>query len=139
MTPYGMEYPFGQLGSAVLAVSHHRSLCTPNLLTGGLVWGVERSLTWCKHCSAATEMSVCYQHCSPKSKPLEPSTVPATKKKINSIPAKTRKISTPYSIPSTSCPGPTLSNTSQLITTMFPVLISAHRYLSQWAITLKCT
>ena len=43
-------------------------------------------------------------------------TLPATRKKINSIPAETRTVSTLYSIPFTSCSGPTLSNTSQLIT-----------------------
>ncbi|KAK4816685.1 hypothetical protein QYF61_019921 [Mycteria americana] len=32
LTPYGMEYPFGQLGSAVPAVSPPNSLCTPSLL-----------------------------------------------------------------------------------------------------------
>ncbi|KAK4822228.1 hypothetical protein QYF61_011869, partial [Mycteria americana] len=32
MMPYGMEYPFGQLGSAVLAVSPPSFLCTPSLL-----------------------------------------------------------------------------------------------------------
>jgi len=35
--PYGMEYPFGQLGSAVPAVSPSRFLCTPSLLAGGMV------------------------------------------------------------------------------------------------------
>ncbi|KAK4832965.1 hypothetical protein QYF61_026791 [Mycteria americana] len=34
MTPYGMGYPFGQLGSAVPAVSHPNFLCTPSLLAG---------------------------------------------------------------------------------------------------------
>ncbi|KAK4831143.1 hypothetical protein QYF61_015446 [Mycteria americana] len=32
MTPYGMEYPFAQLGSAVPAVSPPSFLCTPSLL-----------------------------------------------------------------------------------------------------------
>ncbi|KAK4820156.1 hypothetical protein QYF61_020531 [Mycteria americana] len=32
MTPYGVECPFGQLGSAVLAVSPPSFLCTPSLL-----------------------------------------------------------------------------------------------------------
>jgi len=36
MTSYGMEYPFGQLGSAVPAVPPPSSLCTPSLLTGGV-------------------------------------------------------------------------------------------------------
>ncbi|KAK4829699.1 hypothetical protein QYF61_006074 [Mycteria americana] len=34
MTSYGVEYPFGQLGSAVPAVSPPSFLCTPSLLTG---------------------------------------------------------------------------------------------------------
>uniref|UniRef100_A0A672TUX7 Dipeptidase n=1 Tax=Strigops habroptila TaxID=2489341 RepID=A0A672TUX7_STRHB len=35
MTSYGMEYPLGQLGSAVLAVSPPRFFCTPSLIFGG--------------------------------------------------------------------------------------------------------
>ncbi|KAK4832592.1 hypothetical protein QYF61_024383 [Mycteria americana] len=35
MTSYGMECPFGQLGSAVPAVSPPNFLCTPSLLAGG--------------------------------------------------------------------------------------------------------
>ena len=34
MTSHGMEYPFGQLGSAVLAVSPHNFLCPSSLLAG---------------------------------------------------------------------------------------------------------
>ncbi|KAK4823300.1 hypothetical protein QYF61_000513 [Mycteria americana] len=34
MMSYGVEYPFGQLGSAVPAVSPPNSLCTPSLLAG---------------------------------------------------------------------------------------------------------
>ncbi|GAB0184698.1 zinc finger protein 804B [Grus japonensis] len=37
MTSYGMEYPCGQLGSAVPAVSPPNSLCTPSPLAGGVV------------------------------------------------------------------------------------------------------
>ena len=37
MTSYGMEYPFGQFGSAVLAVSPPRFLCPPAYpLVGGV-------------------------------------------------------------------------------------------------------
>ena len=36
MMSYGTEYPFGQLGSAVPAVSPRSFLCTPNLLAGGV-------------------------------------------------------------------------------------------------------
>ena len=34
MTSYGMEYPFGQFGSAVLAVSLPNFLCPSSLLAG---------------------------------------------------------------------------------------------------------
>ena len=34
MTSHGMEYSFGQFGSAVLAVSPPNSLCPSSLLTG---------------------------------------------------------------------------------------------------------
>ena len=37
MTSYGMECPFGQFGSAVLAVSPPNFLCIPSLLAGGVV------------------------------------------------------------------------------------------------------
>lgn len=36
LMPYGMEYPFGQLGSAVPAVFPHSFPCTLSLLTGGV-------------------------------------------------------------------------------------------------------
>ena len=37
MTSYGMEYPFGQFGPAVPAVSPPSFLCTPSLLVGRAV------------------------------------------------------------------------------------------------------
>jgi len=37
MTSYRMEYPIRQLGSAVPAMSTLSFLCTPSLLTGGVV------------------------------------------------------------------------------------------------------
>ena len=37
-TSYGMEYPFGQFGSAVLAMSPPKILPTPSLLVGGQCW-----------------------------------------------------------------------------------------------------
>jgi len=55
MMSYGTGHPFGQLGSAVLPVSPPSHLCTPSLLAGGVVQGVEKALTVCKHCSAATK------------------------------------------------------------------------------------
>ena len=63
MTSYGVKYPFGQLGSAVPAVSPPSFPCTPSLLTGGVEWEAERALTLCKHCSAITKPSLCYQQC----------------------------------------------------------------------------
>jgi len=69
MTSHGTEHPFGQLGSAVLAVSPPRLLCTPSLLLGRAVWEAEKPLTESKHYLATTKPSVCYQHYShPKSK-----------------------------------------------------------------------
>lgn len=54
MTPYGMEYPFGQLGSAVPAVSLPSS-CTP---TCQVMLEAEKSLPQSKHCSATTATSL---------------------------------------------------------------------------------
>ena len=51
----GVEYPFGQWGSAVLAVSLLNFLCTPSLLAGGVAWEAEKALTLCKSCSAITK------------------------------------------------------------------------------------
>ena len=45
MTSHGMEYPFGQLGSAVPAVSPSNLLCTPSLFAGGVRSGAEKTLT----------------------------------------------------------------------------------------------
>ena len=59
MTSYGMEYPLGQLWSAVAAVSPPNSLCSPSLFTGGAVWEAVKALTLCKHCSAITTTSLC--------------------------------------------------------------------------------
>jgi len=42
---YGMEYPFGQLGSAVLAVSPPTPLCPPSLHTDRARWETEKALT----------------------------------------------------------------------------------------------
>ena len=56
MMPYGTEYPFGQLASAVPAVSPPNFLSTPCLL-------VEKALTLYKHCSVITKTSLNYQHC----------------------------------------------------------------------------
>ena len=63
MMSYGMEYPFGQLGSAVPAVSPPNLLCTSSLFTGRVGWEAEKALTLCKHCWAITKTSLCYQRC----------------------------------------------------------------------------
>ena len=49
---YGMEYPFGPLGSAVPAMSPHNFLCTPSLTAGGVGWEAGKALTLCTNCSA---------------------------------------------------------------------------------------
>jgi len=41
---YGMEYPFGQCGSTVMAVSPARFLCPTSLLTDRAVLEAEKSL-----------------------------------------------------------------------------------------------
>jgi len=45
------DIPFGQLGSAVPAVSPHSLLPTPNLLAGEVVWEAEKTLILCKRLS----------------------------------------------------------------------------------------
>ena len=63
MMSYGLEYPLGQLGSAVPAVSPPNSLCPPSLLTGGVGEEAEKPLALCEHCSEIAKTSLCYQHC----------------------------------------------------------------------------
>lgn len=66
---------------------------------------------------------------------MQNTTVPFTRKNINSIPAETRIIFPPYSKLYMSCPNLTLSNTSWLIIIIFlPFDIHTHRYsfLSLW-------
>jgi len=60
---YGMEYLFGQFGSAVLAVSPPNFLTTPSLFTKGAEREKEKVLTLCKHCSATARTLLCYQCC----------------------------------------------------------------------------
>ena len=43
-TSYGMEFPFGQLGSAVPAVSPPNFPCTISVLAGGAVWEARKTL-----------------------------------------------------------------------------------------------
>lgn len=57
---YGVKYPWGQPGPAVLVVSPPCFLCTLSLLA--VLWGVEKALTLRKHCSVIAKMSLSYQH-----------------------------------------------------------------------------
>jgi len=43
--------------------SPRNTLCTPSLLTSGAGREAAKTLTLCKHCSALTKTSRCYQHC----------------------------------------------------------------------------
>lgn len=83
MMPYGMEYSFGQLRSAVAPPN---SLCTPSLLPSGAVREAQAALMLCKHSSAIAETSIINTVFStnPKHSPII-----TTVKKIDSIPAKT--------------------------------------------------
>lgn len=68
-TSYGLEYPCGQLGSAVSAVSPPSSFGIPSQLPVGAARETEKALTMCKHCSATAKTSLCYLlslliHCS---------------------------------------------------------------------------
>lgn len=60
---YGIKYYFGQLGSAVSAVSHPNSLSIPSLLAGMAVRETEKTLMLHKHFSSIAEMWMCSQHC----------------------------------------------------------------------------
>lgn len=68
VTSYGMDYPFGQLGSALLAAYPSKSLCTPSLLAVRAAYEAGKTLTLCKQCSATTKISTCYHHFHKKSK-----------------------------------------------------------------------
>jgi len=52
-----MGYPFGQFGSAVLAIFAPKVLPTPSLLVKGNVG--EAASILCEHCSAGAETLVC--------------------------------------------------------------------------------
>lgn len=68
MTQYSMECAFGHLKTAVLALSSPSFLCILSVLPAEPVWGTERALAPCKHCSAVNETFLCYQQCfQPKS------------------------------------------------------------------------
>ena len=61
-TLHGVGHPLGKSESAVLFLSPPNSLC-PQPLAGRAARGAGNFLALCKHCSAATEQSVCYQLC----------------------------------------------------------------------------
>lgn len=63
MTQYSVEYAFGHLKSDVVALSSPSFLCIPSVLPAEAVWGTEKVLALCKHCSAITEVFLCYQQC----------------------------------------------------------------------------
>lgn len=58
----GVEYPFGQRGAAVPAVSPPVFLHTPSPLTRVAEWEKEESAMLCKHCSAIGKTLLWYQH-----------------------------------------------------------------------------
>ena len=72
---------------SVICPGYAPSQLLVHLLTGRL-WEAEKSLTYYKHCLATTKTSVCY-HIILMLNPTH-STIPATRKKINSIPDETR-------------------------------------------------
>lgn len=61
MAPYGVGYPFGQLGSAALTLSLPSFFCTPSLLSAWVGHEAEHPLALGKHCSAITKVSLYYQ------------------------------------------------------------------------------
>lgn len=63
MTSHGVGHPFGQCGSAVLALCPPSSWGTPSLPTGRAAQGGGEVSALCRHCSAATEKWVSYHHC----------------------------------------------------------------------------
>lgn len=84
----GMEYPFGQFRSGVLAMSPHSFLCTCSLADHGKrksPWlGVSTTQQQLKfQCVINIILIFCIFN-------TEQSTMPATKKKIHSMPAETR-------------------------------------------------
>jgi len=80
LMPRGTEYPLGQLGSAVPAVSPPSFCCSPSLLAAGVVWEAEEALTVQQQQKHHRVITLNLKH----------STIPATRKKINSNPAETR-------------------------------------------------
>lgn len=56
MMPYGLEYPFGQFGSAVLAVSPPSFTCYPNFFAGVAAQKAEKALALPSSCIAVKSM-----------------------------------------------------------------------------------
>lgn len=69
--------------------SHSGFSCTPSLFTGRAAQEIEKSLNKPKHCSATEHQSVI--HITLILNPKH-TTIPATRKEITSIPAKTRTV-----------------------------------------------
>lgn len=59
-TEHGLDYPFGQLGSRVLAVFPPDLPDSPNFLTSV---AIQRALALCKPCLAIANTSLYYQLC----------------------------------------------------------------------------
>jgi len=83
VTPRGLGYPLGRCGSAVPAVSPPSFLCPPSLLVGRPAREAEQSLTAHQQLRHQCVINILLI--------LNPnhSTTPATRKKINSVPAET--------------------------------------------------
>lgn len=95
---------------------------------GTSLWAVQVSRPGHGPCQLLVQLLVQHEGVTSVILTLNPThdTAPAVRKTLNSIPAKTRTISTPYSITSTSCPGPTLPRTTQAISTTF-----LHTYMQE--------
>lgn len=81
---YGVECPFGQLGSAVLTETPPTCLCIPGILSGGLGW--EKRPCLYKHCSAVTKRACAINTVSRT--PPRHSPIPFTVKKITAVKAR---------------------------------------------------
>lgn len=89
MMSHAVEHPFGQLESAIPAVSPPNVSCTPSLLAAGAAGETEKGLALCEHCRAELSQRALispglgtHQNHSPMGK-------------LNSAPAKTSTTSKP--------------------------------------------
>lgn len=90
MMAYDMEHPFIQFGSVVLAVLLPSLLPIPSLPTGGGGRVGKKILMVCKCCSAIGKTLMCCRQCfstNPKH-----TIIWASRKPINSIPARTSRL-----------------------------------------------